>query len=89
MRTKKKRQASKSTQRAIEETGYKSGFYCSCGKAHGFPLYILAHWTADIRTTCEDCGRKWSIVEGVAAKLTKEGKLDLELDAVAEGWDEL
>ena len=80
------RRVSTRTQRAMDETGFKSGFYCSCGKAHGFPLYVHAHWTADIQMVCHACGTKWSVIEGVAVKLTRGGKLDLEADAVAEGW---
>ena len=82
----KTKRISKRDQRAIEETGYQSGFYCSCGKAHGYPLYILAHWTADVRMQCVDCGAKWSIVEGVASKVFRNGQLDYGEDSVAEGW---
>jgi len=82
------KQPLKRTQKAIEETGYQSGFYCSCGKAHGYPLYVLAHWTDDVRMVCHACGTKWSVIEGVAVRLTKSGKLDTEADAVAERWSE-
>ncbi len=79
-RRKKKQQPSQRVLKAIKETGCKIGFFCSCGKAHGFPLYVIAHWTAVMSFTCEACETEWTVVEGVAS--------NSESESSARGWDE-
>lgn len=79
MTKREKERFARRVQKAVKETGCNQGFFCRCGKAHGFSLYVLAHWTADLRMTCEDCGREWSVTEGSAS--------NAESDSCADGWD--
>lgn len=42
------------------------GFRCECGKWHPFGVYVMAHWTTLLLHTCDACGRKHDVLEGVA-----------------------
>jgi len=44
------------------------GISCECGKFNEYPAYVYAHWKDDLTFTCE-CGRKYSILEGVSELL--------------------
>lgn len=49
------------------------GFECECGTFHPFGFYVAAHWTELLIHTCEECGAKHAVINGIA-KLKKKGK---------------
>jgi|3_EtaG_2_1085321.scaffolds.fasta_scaffold184596_2 hypothetical protein len=52
------------------ETTPKS-YVCECGEEHQFPSYVFAHWGDEIVHTCNKCGQKWEIYEGLVNKVEK------------------
>lgn len=50
------------------------GFDCTgCGKRHGFPAYVYAHWRDTITHTCDQCGMKHELLMGKARQRRRRG----------------
>lgn len=45
-----------------------TGFLCTCGKRHDFPLYVFAHWKARLSCIC-GCGQHYEIYSGKIKKV--------------------
>ena len=55
-----------------------TGFTCqTCGKRHGFGVYVAAHWEDALIHTCE-CGAKHLLRRGRVTQ-TRKGKKPAEL----------
>jgi hypothetical protein len=49
-----------------------NGFICECGKKIKYSGYVYAHMNVELIHSCKDCGRKHSILEGIAELDYKE-----------------
>jgi hypothetical protein len=47
------------------EKGMNIAHTCSCGEKHNWPMYVFAHWQDGLKHTCEKCGSKTFICEGI------------------------
>ena len=42
-----------------------------CAHERKFPLYVFAHWDEALDTTCEQCGKAYTVRRGYALKSGK------------------
>lgn len=45
-------------------------FKCECGETHVYPAYVYAHWNEEMLFTCPKCKVQYSIIQGIASKIT-------------------